>query len=111
MIISSSFYTEAIADLLDIYGYEVDTAFNSIDALKKFGEDSYDMVLMDIMLPNKNGVDSFIEIKKSNPGVKVTVMTGYKDKKLIKKAVRHGVNNIFYKPFNIPKLLKVIKSD
>ncbi len=100
---------EAIADLLDIHGYDVDIAFNSRDAIKKYKEDSYDMVLMDIMLPDKNGVDSFIEIKKSNPGAKVAVMTGYKDTKLIDKAVANGVHNVFYKPFNIPKLLNVIK--
>ena len=66
------------------------------------------MVLMDIMLPDKNGVDSFIEIQKSNPGAKVTVMTGYKDNKLIDKAVANGVKNVFYKPFTIPKLLKAV---
>lgn len=101
---------EAIADLLDIYGYDVDIAFNSTDALKKCSEDNYNMVLMDIMLPDQNGVDSFIKIKKSYPGAKIVVMTGYKDQELINKALENGVNNVFFKPFNIPKLLNIINN-
>jgi DNA-binding response OmpR family regulator len=101
---------EAIADLLDIHGFEVDIALNSSDALKMYKKDTYDMVLMDIMLPDKNGIDSFIEIRKTNPRAKVAVMTGYKDRKLISKARENGVNNIFYKPFNVPKLLNIINN-
>ena len=101
---------EAIADLLDIHGYHVDIAFNSKEALAKYNNAHYDIVLMDIKLPDKNGVDSFIEIKKTNPNAKVAVMTGYKDSKLIHKAKDNGAANIFYKPFGIPKLLSVIEN-
>jgi DNA-binding response OmpR family regulator len=99
---------EAIADVLDIQGYRVDVAFNSKDALEKYEEEKFDIVLMDIKLPDKNGVDSFIEMKKIHPDAVVAFMTSYKEPELINRAVANGVCRVFYKPFNIPKLLKVI---
>ncbi len=61
------------------------------------------------MMPGKNGVDSFIEIRQEHPDAKVYFMTGYSADDLLKKAMANGAMGIFGKPVDLPKVLEMIE--
>ena len=69
-------------DLLDTFsmilkrrGFNVETAENGASAVDKFKEHHYDVTLMDIVMPEMNGVDAFREIRGIYPGAAVILMT------------------------------------
>ncbi len=104
-------FAETLSDVLDLNGYDVDMAFNGESAIQKYNEENYDLAFIDVKLPGKNGVESFLEIKKNNPRAKVIMMTGYSVKQLLDEALKNGALDILYKPFEVDKVLKIIEKN
>ncbi len=65
---------------------------------------------MDIMMPGRNGVESFIEIRKFKPEAKVYMMTGFSVDELIDKAVENGAMGVFSKPVDLQKVFDVLEA-
>ncbi len=102
-------FLDSIKDVLEDAGYIVMTAANGEDALSLFKEETFDVVLMDIKMPGINGVETFLKMKESNPGVKVVLFTAYSMNELIEKAFKEGVYEVLSKPLEISRLLKLIE--
>ena len=64
---------------------------------------------MDLKLPGKNGVESFLEICQTKPNIKIIIMTGYSVENLLNKAFQNGVYAILHKPLNMDNLLNMIR--
>ena len=58
---------DALAEVLELNGHEVKVAYDSQQAIDAFQHEDFDLAFMDVMMPGKNGVESFIEIKKFKP--------------------------------------------
>jgi two-component system response regulator HydG len=102
-------------DLLDTFamilkrrGYCVETADNGVSAVDKFKEQSYDVTLMDIVMPKMNGVEAFHEIKKLQPEALIILMTAYSDEELLQMAKDEGIHRIINKPIRIDRLIDLI---
>jgi DNA-binding NarL/FixJ family response regulator len=65
----------------------------------------------DVMMPNKNGVECFMEIKEKHPDARVYFMTGYSAEDLIQKAVNGGALGVFSKPVDLGKVLATLESE
>lgn len=102
-------HAESIADVLDGRGYEVEVAFTGEDAVARFREVDFDVVLMDIKLPGINGVETFFEFRKIRPSAHVFMMTGYSVEQLIAQAVDNGALGVLKKPFGMPDLLSTLE--
>lgn len=102
-------YTDSIKDVLEDEGYEVETAHSGEDACEYTGCTEYDLVLMDIKMPGMNGVESFLRMKRRNPGIKVILFTAYALTELIQKARDNGVTAILKKPLDIDDLYLTIE--
>lgn len=65
--------------IFEIAGYKVITASNGSEAIEKFmeNEDRIKLLLLDVMMPVKNGLQAFLEIQKVKPDIKVLFLTGY----------------------------------
>jgi two-component system, NtrC family, response regulator HydG len=63
---------------------------------------------MDVMMPGRNGVESFLEIRKLRPDAKVFMMTGYSVEQLLHRAMQHGAMGILNKPLDVSSLLKIM---
>jgi len=100
---------ESLSIALEGTGCEVETAHSGEDAVKIFREKDFDIAFMDVKLPGMNGVESFLEIKKMRPGVKVVMMTGYSVEQLLEQALEHGAWGILHKPIDMKKLLETLK--
>ncbi|HBT39031.1 MAG: Response regulator receiver protein [Thermotoga sp. 50_1627] len=58
-------------------GYEVDTAMNAEECLQKCRQESFDLVILDIEMPGKNGIEVAGELRKQQPGLKIVLLTAY----------------------------------
>lgn len=91
-------------------GFETDTAFSFAEAAKRMAERSYDVVLTDYRLPERNGMDVLIEAKRRNQRTAVIVMTGYADIRLAVSAIKHGAADYVAKPINPDEILAAMSS-
>ena len=93
-----------ISDILLKEGYEVKTAFNCEKALQLLREYSVQVVLTDIRMPEKNGIDLLEEVRNFNPDIPVIIMTGYASLVTAVEAVRHGAFDYLTKPLDVERL-------
>jgi len=79
--------------------YQVTTFSNPITAVESI-DNSYDMVLLDIMMPQMNGLDALEKIMEKNPNQKVIMMTAYSTLDKVLKSHKHGATHYLMKPFD-----------
>jgi two-component system response regulator HydG len=101
--------TDTLSDILFEKGYDVDTTDNGYQAIKMVKKKAYDFALMDIKMPGINGVETFKKVHEINPETKVIMMTAYFVNDLIKEALKGGIFDIFHKPLDIGKVIKMIE--
>ena len=85
-------------------GYNVISYNNPINAISLLPKDS-DIVLLDIMMPQMNGLDVLPKLIEKNPKIKVLMMTAYSTLDKVLKAHRHGADDYIMKPFSSLELL------
>lgn len=101
---------DSLADVLELSGHEVTTAYGSSEAVEKFHEQDFDLVFMDVMMPGMNGVESFIEIKKFKPDAKVVMMTGFSVQNLLDQAIEEGAAGVLHKPVAVEDILTMLEN-
>ena len=84
----------------------VDCAYDGEDGLNKIinEQDSYDLVLLDLIMPRKDGLYVLEELKKKNILKNIIVATSYNEPKVIRKVSEYGVNYYVLKPFELVDL-------
>jgi two-component system response regulator HydG len=102
-------FLDSTRDVLDDEGYEVVTATSGEEGIELAGAQTFDVILMDIKMPGMNGVESFIEMKRRNPGVKVIMVTAYSVEDLMRQALDEGVFAILSKPIDMDHLFRTIE--
>ena len=98
-------------ELLAELGYEVLTARNGHDALKlyRLHKERIDMVILDMVMPGMGGGQTYDELKKLNPEVKVLLASGYSISGEASRILERGCNAFIQKPFNIKQLSEKIR--
>ncbi len=86
-------------------GYDVTTARSGEEALSKFEENFYDLVLIDLTLPGIGGVDVLQKVKALKPQTRIIIITGHNDLSIVLEAMRLGADDYLPKPFNFDELL------
>jgi DNA-binding NtrC family response regulator len=79
--------------------YEIETYSNPDFALQHAKNGNYDLILSDIMMPSTSGMDILEEVKKTNPSIKVILMTAYSNQHKIEHSKDLGVDKYLEKPF------------
>ncbi len=90
-------------------GYDTHTAFDGVDAVKVVRERSFDLIFMDIKMPNLNGVEALHEIKLIRPEVIVVMMTAYTKDALVSEAFKEGAYDVLYKPFEFKQIIALVE--
>lgn len=80
-------------------GYKVTTYTNPLNAISSLSQDT-DLVLLDIMMPQMNGLDALPKILEKVPSVKVLMMTAYSTLDKVLNAHRYGASDYIMKPFS-----------
>src|SRR5437763_17084825 len=68
---------ESLETLLELEGYTVTSAASGEEGLARIGENSYDLVLLDLALPDRSGLDLLAEIRHHDPSLSVIMITAY----------------------------------
>jgi len=101
-----------IRELLTKSGYEVAEAQNGVEGIKLFKKEKYDLVITDIIMPEKEGIETIMEIKRHTPNVKIIAVSGggriHADDYL-NLAEKLGASRIFSKPFQIKEFTQAVK--
>ncbi len=100
---------DALAELLAMDDHEVKVAYNGQDAIDAYNSKPFDLGFFDVMMPGKNGVESFLEIREHRPDAKIYFMTGYSADDLLKQAMAGGAMGVFGKPVDLPSVLDIVE--
>jgi two-component system response regulator HydG len=88
--------------------YDVTIAFSAAEAREAVKNESFDLILTDLRLPDSDGIGLMSEFKNSHPQIPVILMTGYSDVNTAVKAIKNGAADYISKPFNPDEVLLVI---
>lgn len=102
-------FLDSTRDVLEDEGYDVTVATSGEGALIKVVGEPFDIVVMDVKMPGMNGVESFIEMKRLRPDLKVILVTAYSVESLIRQALEEGVYAVLDKPLDIGGLFGLIE--
>jgi CheY-like chemotaxis protein len=97
---------ETVAEILECAGYEVSTARNGEDALSRLAERSFDVVLMDIRMPGRDGISVLREI--GGPPPPVVMMTAYAVDDQLRAAIDAKSFAVVHKPVPAPYLIDLV---
>ena len=84
--------------------YEISEADCGLEAIDKVQKTPFDMVLMDVCMPEINGVEALSMIKASNPQIPVIMMTAYSSSETAAEATKKGAYDYLTKPFDFDAL-------
>ena len=90
--------------------YKVDTAFSAEEGFKKLGSAKFDILLTDVRLPDRDGLEILLEVKKNYPQIQVIVMTNYAEINMAVKAMKNGAFDYVSKPFQPETILQTINN-
>lgn len=85
-------------------GRRVTTASNGHDALKELGDRRYDLCLLDIQLPDMNGLDIMRTLRSSSPDTKIIIITGSVITDGMMKSIRENAHQLIPKPFELDEV-------
>ena len=103
-------FRSVIKRILSKAGYDVVEAANGVEAIRRFYEKPADMIITDIIMPEKEGLETIIELKKAHPEVKLIAMSGggwYGTDIDFDMAKKLGARTLD-KPFAMQELLDVV---
>ena len=102
---------EVSREVLMTLGYKVLSAGGGIEALEIYKKNRYriDMVVLDMVMPDLNGMETFERIRRINPNVRVLIASGYGIRGQAARMLKRGCNDYIQKPYNIGAFSKKIR--
>ena len=89
--------------------YNVLLAGTGEEMIEIFTKNSVDLILLDILLPDSNGLDLLANLKETDPNVEIIMVTAVNDVQAAVKAIKLGAYEYIIKPFVVDEVLTVIK--
>ena len=99
----------SLNEMLSDAGYNVETALSGTEALSRFDKFDPHMVLLDIRLPDANGIELLAEFKSRKEDVLVLMITAYADADSAVKALKIGADDYIGKPFNLDDIKELVQ--
>jgi DNA-binding NtrC family response regulator len=101
---------ESLQTLLELEGYEVEAAATGDEGLVRAGERSFDLVLLDLALPDRNGIELLAEMRSHDSATPVIIITAYGTVENAVSAMQAGAVNFIQKPWDNEKLLADVRA-
>jgi DNA-binding NtrC family response regulator len=101
---------ESLQQLLRLEGYQADAASSGEEGWKRIESGVFDLILLDINLPDRNGLDLLKDIKHDAPEVGVIMITAYDSSQMAFQASKEGAESYVTKPWDNDKLLLEIRN-
>ena len=106
----AAFMRMMIKDILSKNGYNVvGEAENGAKAVEKYAELKPDLVLMDITMPEMDGIQALKKIKESDPGATVIMCSAMGQQAMVIESIQSGAKDFIVKPFQADRVLEAVK--
>lgn len=99
-----------LCDILEMRGWDTLRAYDGNEAVVTAAREAVDVVLMDVRMPQMNGVEALQKIRVARPATRIVLMTAYAAPDLLMQAEREGVVRVMRKPVDLPSLLTLLDS-
>jgi len=109
VIDDDTYICKLLSNYLNKHAYHADSVFNGVEALKMIDQTSYDLIISDYRLPDRDGFDILHHVKKKDPGIPVIIMTAYKDLTTAVRLIKSGAYDYITKPLIHEELLELVK--
>ena len=104
-------FIQTLAERLEVRDFNVKTAFDGDEALSKIKEQDFDVVVLDVLMPGKNGIETLREIKSIKPLVNVIMLTGHATVETAIEGMKAGAYDYLMKPTDTNDLVgKITKA-
>ena len=90
--------------------YQVTTTLSSLEALELMSEKHFDLIFLDLLMPELDGAELFRRIRQMDKNIPVAIITGYPDSDLMKRAMEYGPFTVMKKPFNSDDIMNIVRS-
>jgi excisionase family DNA binding protein len=88
----------------------VDYVKTGEEAIRMVSEKTYDLIFLDLLLPDMDGARTFAQIRKIDPEANVVLVTAYPDSELVSKAMKHGAVSLLIKPVPVAEIKRLARS-
>ena len=106
----AAFIRMMIKDILTKNGYNVaGEAENGLKAVEKYNETKPDLVMMDITMPEMDGIQALKKIKEADPNATVIMCSAMGQQAMVIEAIQSGAKDFIVKPFQADRVLEAIK--
>jgi DNA-binding NtrC family response regulator len=100
---------KVLVAILEDEGYNVESVGTAKEAIERTRKKYYNMALIDIRLPDMEGIELLTRMKDTTPKIRKVIITGYPTLQNAVDAVNRGANAYILKPFDVDKVLKTLK--
>lgn len=101
--------TDSLIRFLEFEGHEVDALNDPLKAMALIGKTNYMVVICDISMPGKNGLELLSEIKKYNGMIQVIMITGFVTMDNILSCLREGASDCLFKPLDLDQFRDAVE--
>lgn len=106
----AAFMRMMIKDVLSKNGFEISgEAENGAKAIEKYKETNPDLVIMDITMPEVDGIQAVKEIKKINNAAKIIMCSAMGQQAMVIEAIQAGAKDFIVKPFQAERIIEAVK--
>jgi len=102
-------FLDLVSTMLKDEGYDVDTAKSGKEGLEKCMENFYSLILIDIKLPDLDGIELLTRIVDTDPKIRKVIITGYPSLENSVQALNLGADAYLVKPVKAEELLKTVR--
>lgn len=101
-----------LKQVLEEQGYTVESALNGIEGISRFRSCPADLIILDILMPEKEGLETILDLRREFPRVKIIAMSGGSERaklNLLDLARRLGAQYTLNKPFQLQTITDLVK--
>lgn len=112
LIDDDDLFRDVLAGALAAAGHDVRQAANGAEGLRLFRQAKADVVITDIVMPEKEGLGTIMELRQSHPEARVIAMSGglaHDPKLYLHMAEKFGASAVLAKPFHLSELMKAVE--
>ncbi|MCL0050307.1 response regulator [Dehalococcoidia bacterium] len=95
--------------LLTQNGYEVIEAANGVEAVQRYKEERPDAVMLDITMPDMDGLEALKQLRKIDPGARIAMVTAMGQQSIVLEAIKAGARDFVVKPFDPNRVLTAVQ--
>jgi two-component system, OmpR family, response regulator CpxR len=101
-------FVDTLAERLEVRDFEVTRAYNGDEAVDRIAQSEVDVVVLDVLMPGKDGITTLLEIKKAKPLVEVIMLTGNATVETAIEGLKRGAFDYLRKPTETKALIEKI---